>query len=78
MKVILTPVSYTHLNGSVIELTTKHIECETTVPAGEVFVDGGGVGEVGAVVLNDRKLLAEDGMIFLICSIKVNGKPFWL
>ena len=53
-------------NGSVIELTTKHIKCETTVPAGEVFVDGGGVGEVGAVVLNDRKLLAEDGMAVIV------------
>ena len=56
-------------NGSVIELTTKHMKCETTVPAGEVFVDGGGVGEVGAVVLNDRKILAEDGMVVVVLSI---------
>ena len=56
-------------NGSVIELTTKHMTCETTVPAGEVFVDGGGVGEVGAVVLNDRKILAEDGMVVVVLSI---------
>ena len=53
-------------NGSVIELTTKHIKCETSVPSGEVFVDGSGVGEVGAVVLNDRKLLAEDGMVVIV------------
>ena len=44
-------------NGSVIELTTKHIKCETSVPSGEVFVDGSGVGEVGAVVLNDRNMV---------------------
>ena len=56
-------------NGSVIELTTKHMKCETTVPAGEVFVDGGGVGEVGAVVLNDRKILAEDGMVVVVLSM---------
>ena len=56
-------------NGSVIELTTKHIKCETSVPAGEVFVDGSGVGEVGAVVLNDRKLLAEDGMVVVVLSM---------
>ena len=56
-------------NGSVIELTTKHMKCETTVPSGEVFVDGGGVGEVGAVVLNDRKILAEDGMVVVVLSI---------
>ena len=53
-------------NGSVIELTAKHMKCEATVPAGEVFVDGSGVGDVGAVVLNDRKLLAEDGMVVVV------------
>ena len=56
-------------NGSVIELTTKHMKCEASVPAGEVFVDGSGVGEVGAVVLNDRKLLAEDGMVVVVLSM---------
>ena len=53
-------------NGSVIELTTKHMKCESSIPAGEVFVDGGSVGDVGAVVLNDRKLLAEDGMVVVV------------
>ena len=61
-------------NGSVIELTTKHIKCETTVPAGEVFVDGGGVGEVGAVVLNDRKLLAEDGMVVIVLPMSSHDR----
>ena len=56
-------------NGSVIEITGKHIKCETSVPAGEVFVDGSGVGEVGAVVLNDRRLLAEDGMVVVVLSM---------
>lgn len=53
-------------NGSVIELTAKHMKCEVSVPAGEVFVDGSGVGDVGAVVLNDRKILAEDGMVVIM------------
>ena len=56
-------------NGSVIELTAKHMKCETAVPAGEVFVDGGGIGEVGSVVLNDRKLLASDGMVVVVLSM---------
>ena len=34
-----------------------------------VIVDGGGVGEVGAVVLNDRKILAEDGMVVVVLSM---------
>ena len=56
-------------NGSVIELTARHMKCESAVPAGEVFVDGGGVGEVGSVVLNDRKLLAQDGMVVVVMSM---------
>ena len=56
-------------NGSVIELTTKHMKCENSVPAGEVFVDGGAVGEVGTVVLNDRKLLAQDGMVVVVLTM---------
>ena len=45
------------------------MKCETTVPAGEVFVDGSGVGDVGAVVLNDRRLLAAEGMIVVMLSM---------
>ena len=56
-------------NGNVIELTTKHIKSEVSVPAGEVFVDGGSAGEVGSVVLNDRKLLAQDGMVVIVLPI---------
>ena len=56
-------------NGNVIELTTKTMKCETSVPAGEVYVDGGSAGEVGSVVLNDRKLLAEDGMVVVVLPI---------
>ena len=60
-------------NGSVIELTTKHMKCETAVPAGEVLVDGSGVGEVGSVVLNDRKLLAQDGMVVVGITLSSHG-----
>ena len=56
-------------NGNVIELTTKTMKCETSIPAGEVYVDGGSAGEVGSVVLNDRKLLAEDGMVVVVLPI---------
>ncbi len=56
-------------NGDVIELTTKTMKCETSVPAGEIYVDGGSAGEVGSVVLNDRKLLAEDGMVVVVLPI---------
>ena len=52
--------------GQVIELTSKSIAKNGTVPSGKVFVDGTGVGDVGSVVLRDRKHLAQDGMIVVI------------
>ena len=55
--------------GNVIEITGKTCKVNQTVPAGQVFVDGTGVGDVGSVVLRDRKHLAEDGMIVVCVSI---------
>ena len=55
--------------GKVIELTAKSAKLNGTVPAGKVFVDGYGVGDVGAVVLRDRQHLAQDGMIVVVVSM---------
>ena len=55
--------------GKVIELTPNSAKINGTVPAGRVFVDGYGVGDVGSVVLRDRKHLAEDGMIVVVVSM---------
>ena len=55
--------------GSVIEFTGKSCKINGTVPAGKVFVDGTGVGDVGSVVLRDRKHLATDGMIVVCVNI---------
>ena len=55
--------------GKVIEITHKDIRINGTVPSGKVFVDGYGVGDVGAVVLRDRQHLAQDGMIVVVTSM---------
>ena len=55
--------------GTVFELTGKSCKVNATVPAGKVFVDGTGVGDVGAVVLRDRKHLAQDGMIVVCVNL---------
>jgi len=55
--------------GRVIELTADSAKLNGTVTAGQVFVDGYGVGDVGSVVLRDRKHLAQDGMIVVVLSM---------
>ena len=59
--------------GKVIELTADAVKLNGTVPAGKVFVDGYGVGDVGSVVLRDRKHLAEDGMIVVVTSMSAEN-----
>ncbi len=55
--------------GTVLEFTGKTCKANGTVTAGKVFVDGTGVGDVGAVVLRDRKHLAQDGMIVVCVNL---------
>ena len=55
--------------GNVFELSARTCKRTDTVPAGKVFVDGSGVGDVGAVVLRDRKHLAQDGMIVVCLNL---------
>ena len=58
--------------GKVVEITEESIGVVDSVPAGKVLVDGLGVGDVGSVVLRDRKHLAQDGLIVVVTT--VNGE----
>ncbi|MDP2909779.1 MAG: ribonuclease J [bacterium] len=68
-------------NGSVIEIAQRQIKIlEKKIPINYVFVDGLGIGDVGEVVLNDRKKLAEDGMFVVVAVVdkktgRVKGSP---
>jgi ribonuclease J len=59
----------TGVNGTVIELTKKSAKATGTVTAGKILVDGLGVGDVGNIVLRDRKHLSEDGLIIVVVTI---------
>jgi ribonuclease J len=56
-------------NGLVIELTKDKMTCSQTVAAGRVLVDGLSVGDVGSIVLRDRKHLADDGVIIVNLAV---------
>ena len=56
--------------GSVVELTRQRGRITGLVPAGSVMIDGNGVGDIGSVVLRDRRILSEDGLFTVVITIK--------
>ena len=62
--------------GNVIETDSVEMKITGTVPAGRVLVDGLGVGDVGSIVLRDRKHLAEDGLIVIVTTIDSCGSRY--
>lgn len=57
--------------GNVIELKKGYIKQLPSVASGKVFVDGLGVGDVGSIVLRDRKHLGQDGLIIIVASLDI-------
>jgi ribonuclease J len=55
--------------GEVFEMTSKKAQISGKVPSGRIMVDGLGVGDVGSVVLRDRKHLSQDGIITIVVTI---------
>ncbi len=58
--------------GDHIEISEDGIKYIDTVPSGEIYVDGIGVGDVGNIVLNDRKHLSQDGLIIVVATINTS------
>jgi len=56
-------------NGRVLELNEKEAKFTTSVPCGNVLVDGLGVGDVGNIVLRDRQHLSQDGLIVIVMAM---------
>lgn len=59
--------------GNVLELTADSAKITGSVPSGKVLVDGLGVGDVGNIVLRDRKHLAQDGLIVVVITMSGDG-----
>ena len=60
--------------GQVLEIDEKGARWNGVVPAGRVLVDGAGVGDVGAIVLRDRRQLSQDGLIVVVATVALQEK----
>ena len=60
--------------GRVLEIDKKGARFAGEVPAGKVLVDGSGVGDIGSIVLRDRKHLAEDGLVVVVATVDTSYK----
>ena len=61
-------------NGTVMEFSSSQGKIVSSVQAGAVFVDGLGIGDVGNIVLRDRKVLSKDGIFIVVLAISSEEK----
>ena len=61
-------------NGDVLNITPKGVFKKGTVTAGDTYVDGNRIGDIGGIVIRDRILMANDGIVVLIVNINENTK----
>ena len=60
--------------GQVLEFDKNEAKITGSVQSGRVLIDGYGIGDVGSIVLRDRKLLSQDGIIIVVASVDINER----